>query len=117
MKRRLDDCKTAKQRNPIKRDYAMKYEGFRDCIILQRLSELYQFSSEDKESLHKQAFANLRIASQQLQKFKNYLQELKKQSSQKIPREHLREFFGGKQENDIIIPGTDDLDMGILQIL
>ena len=107
MKRRLDDCKPARERNPkIRRnDPAMKFEGFRDCIIMQRLAELYQFSEENQIILRKHCYENLAFCSMQLQKFKDYLLELSKQTSQKIPKEHVMTYFGGDHREDIIMSG------------
>ena len=83
----------------------MKFSDFRDCVILQRLADLFQFNENDKKTLHIKCYENMEVVSRQLSQFKKYLMNMENRNSQRIPKEQLHEFFGGKQDMDVIIPG------------
>ena len=110
MKRRLDDVKISRDSSVWGRLHIpvrMKVQEFKACVILQRLGDLFDFSTEDKRFLHKKTFDNFNIAPRQVDQFKRYLQSMEKRISQKIPREQLKEYFGGKQEKDVIMSEKD----------
>ena len=105
MKRRLDDVQSSRNVRKVPSLPRMRFTEFRDCVIFQRLAELYDFSKEDKEIVHKKCYANHTIVSRQLEQFKKYLRDMEKRTSQRIPKEQLREYFGGKHDKDVILPG------------
>ena len=111
MKRRLDDVSSSRNIQKLPSRPRMKFTEFRDCIIFQRLGDLYDFSKEDKEIIHKKCYANHTIVSRQLEQFKKYLRDMEKRTSQRIPKEQLREYFGGKHSKDVILPGTFTFDL------
>ena len=109
MRRRLDDIKISRESSPWRRSYnftKMKVQDFKACVILHRLADLFDFSSEDKKFLHKKTYENFGNAHYQVDQFKRYLKSMEKRISQKIPREQLKEYFGGKQEKDVIMSGN-----------
>ena len=111
MKRRLDHMDTMRTTKKAWRDTPiienMKFEDFRAIVILQRLAELFGFSKEELASLKKLCYSDRNLAPRQLNQFKRYLSDMEKRVNQKIPREQLNEYFGGRYKKDVVISGRD----------
>ena len=109
MKRRLDHInsvrttKRAWKETPIVEN--MRFEDFRAIVILQRLAELFNFTKEELKALKTLCYSDRNSAMRQLDQFKRYLSDMEKRTNQKIPKEQLNEYFGGRYQKDVVISG------------
>ena len=87
---------------PIK----MKIQYFPAVITLQRIGKLLQFSEDTMKRLHRRCYAQPDVAYRMLEQFKKYLTEMERRTTQQIPKEQLREYFGGDHPKDVVIKGS-----------
>ena len=109
MKRRLDHANSIRTTKRAWRDSPtienMKFEDFRAIVILQRLAELFSFSTEELAALKILCYSDRNSAPRQLEQFKRYLSDMEKRTNQTIPKEQLNEYFGGRYRKDVVISG------------
>ena len=84
----------------------MKVQYFPAVVSLQRIGKLLQFSKDTMKRLHRRCYAQPDVAHRMFEQFKKYLAEMERRTTQQIPKEQLREYFGGDHPKDVVIKGS-----------
>ena len=92
----------------------MNFISFQAAIVLQRLGDLFGFSSENRKILHNKCYVDLELTTRRIDQFKKYLKAKEQQENQRIPREQLFEYFGVWHGTGVIMSGRDYNSHGII---